>query len=44
MDIADIKEIISLLKEAKNNENWDLIDEVLDYMSDYLDDDSDFSE
>jgi hypothetical protein len=44
MDIADIKEIMSLLNEAKNGENWDLVDEVLDYMSDYLEDDSDLSE
>jgi hypothetical protein len=44
MDIADIKEILSLLNEAKNSENWDLVDEVLDYMSDYLDDDSDLLE
>jgi hypothetical protein len=44
MDIADIKEIMLLLNEAKNSENWDLVDEVLDYMSDYLDDDSDLSE
>jgi hypothetical protein len=35
---------MSLLNEAKNSENWDLVDEVLDYMSDYLDDDSDLSE
>ncbi len=44
MDIADIKEIMSLLNEAKNRENWDLVDDVLDYMSDYLDDDTDLSE
>lgn len=44
MDIADIKEIMSLLKEAKKSENWDLVDDVLDYMSDYLEDDSDLSE
>jgi len=44
MDIADIKEIMSLLNEAKNRENWDLVDDVLDYMSDYLEDDSDLSE
>jgi hypothetical protein len=44
MDIADIKEIMSLLNEAKNRENWDLVDDVLDYMSDYLEDDTDLSE
>ncbi len=44
MDIADIKEIMSLLNEAKTRENWDLVDEVLDYMSDYLEDDTDISE
>ena len=44
MDIADIKEIMSLLNEAKNRENWDLVDYVLDYMSDYLEDDTDLSE
>jgi hypothetical protein len=44
MDIADIKEMMSLLNEAKNRENWDLVDDVLDYMSDYLEDDSDLSE
>ena len=44
MDIADIKEMMLLLNEAKNRENWDLVDDVLDYMSDYLEDDSDLSE
>jgi hypothetical protein len=44
MDIADIKEIMSLLNEAKNRENWDLVDDVLDYMSDYLEDDTGLSE
>jgi hypothetical protein len=44
MDIADIKEMMSLLNEAKNRENWDLVDDVLDYMSDYLEDDTDLSE
>ncbi len=44
MDIADIKEIMSLLNEAKTRENWDLVDEVIDYMSDYLEDDTDISE
>lgn len=44
MDITDIKEIMSLLNEAKNRENWDLVDDVLDYMSDYLEDDTDLSE
>ena len=44
MDIADIKEMMSLLNEAKNRENWDLVDDVLDYMSDYLEDDSYLSE
>jgi hypothetical protein len=44
MDIADIKEMMSLLNEAKNRENWDLVDDVLDYMSDYLEDDTDLPE
>jgi hypothetical protein len=44
MDIADIKEMMSLLNEAKNRENWDLVDDVLDYMSDYLEDDTNLSE
>jgi len=44
MDIADIKEMMSLLNEAKNRENWDLVDDVLDYMSDYLEDDTGLSE
>lgn len=44
MDTTDIKEIMSLLNEAKNSENWDLVDEVLDFMSDYIDDDSDLTE
>ena len=44
MDIAVFKEILSLLNDAKNRENWDLVDVVLDYMSDYLEDDTDLSE
>lgn len=38
MDQADIKEILSLLKSSYKTEDWDLVDEAISYLEEYLDD------
>jgi len=38
MDQADIKEILSLLKSSHKTEDWDLVDEAISYLEEYLDD------
>ena len=38
MDQADIKEILSLLKSSYKTEDWELVDEAISYLEEYLDD------
>jgi hypothetical protein len=37
MEQSDIKELVKILKDFKRNEDWDLIDEAILYLEDYLD-------
>lgn len=38
MKESEVKEILKNLKEAFKNEDWGLVDETIDYISEYLDD------
>jgi hypothetical protein len=43
MDQADIKEILSLLRSAYKREDWDLVDDAVSYLEEYLDE-SDYND
>jgi hypothetical protein len=38
MDQADIKEILGLLKSSYKTEDWDLVEEAISYLEEYVDD------
>jgi hypothetical protein len=38
MEQTDIKEVIKLLKQSQKLEDWEMVDEVILYLSDYLED------
>lgn len=38
MDEFDIKEVLDILKEADKNQDWDLVNEAISFMEEYLDD------
>lgn len=44
MDEFDIKEVLSILKQAEKSQDWDLVNESISFMEEYLDteDDSDY--
>lgn len=44
MENTDIKELFLMLKDAHKTENWDLIEEAIYYIKEYLDEDSDCDE
>jgi len=37
MDQADIKEILNLLKSSHKTEDWDIVEEAISYLEEYLD-------
>ena len=37
MDEFDIKEVLDILKEAEKNQDWDLVNESISFMEEYLD-------
>lgn len=37
MDEFDIKEILDILKQAEKTQDWDLINEAISFMEEYLD-------
>jgi len=37
MDEFDIKEVLDILKEAEKNQDWDLVNEAISFMEEYLD-------
>lgn len=40
MEQSDIKELIKLLKESHKLEDWAIVEEAVEYLSDFLDDES----
>ena len=44
MNESDINNIVKLLTKAIKLEDWELIDEALEYLQEFLDDDSQFEE
>ncbi len=38
MEESDIKEIIKMLRSSIKNDDWDLVQESIDYMNDFLED------
>ena len=36
MDEFDIKEVLDILKEAEKNQDWDLVNEAISFMEEYL--------
>ena len=40
MEESDIQEVKKLLKQAYNLEDWEMVDEAIDYLSDYCDEPS----
>lgn len=36
MEQSDIKEVISILKSAKKMEDWDSIDDAIEYLQDFI--------
>jgi hypothetical protein len=39
MDSQEINNLYKILKKGYNNSDWDMIQEAIDYISEYLDDD-----
>lgn len=39
MDEFDIKEVLDILKESEKNQDWDLVNEAISFMEEYLDND-----
>ena len=37
MDEFDIKEVLDILKETEKNQDWDLVNEAISFMEEYLD-------
>jgi len=44
MEQTDIKEVIKLLKQSQKLEDWELVDEAILYLDDYLEDNNDEEE
>lgn len=38
MDEFDIKEVLHILKQAEKTQDWDLVNEAISFMEEYLDD------
>jgi len=38
MEQTDIKEVIKLLKQSQKLEDWEMVDEAILYLNDYLED------
>lgn len=38
MEESDIKEIIKMLKTSIKNDDWDLVQDSIDYMNEFLED------
>ena len=39
MDEFDIKEVLDILKEAEKTQDWELVNEAISFMEEYLDND-----
>jgi hypothetical protein len=39
MNESDIKYILELLNNAKDDNNWDIVDEAIEVLNEFLDDD-----
>jgi hypothetical protein len=37
MDEFDIKEVLDILKESEKTQDWDLVNEAISFMKEYLD-------
>lgn len=37
MDEFDIKEVLSILKQAEKTQDWDLVNDAISFMEEYLD-------
>ena len=37
MDEFDIKEVLDMLKESEKTQDWDLVNEAISFMEEYLD-------
>jgi hypothetical protein len=44
MEQTDIKEVIKLLKQSQKLEDWEMVDEAILYLDDYLDHEDDDGE
>ena len=44
MEQTDIKEVIKLLTQSQKLEDWEMVDEAILYLNDYLEDDDDEEE
>jgi hypothetical protein len=44
MEESDIKEVLDILKQAEKTQDWDLVNEAISFMEEYLDneDESDY--
>jgi hypothetical protein len=44
MEQTDIKEVIKLLTQSQKLEDWEMVEEAILYLNDYLEDDDDEEE